>query len=71
MRYIRVYADKTIRKKNSFNWSVVIGKKPAKGKKAKGNVLYAGHGYDTKDAARRQANRHNMALKQPLEIISE
>jgi len=65
MRKITVYPDRTVRKKDSWNWRV---EEPSKKKGGGVNVLYSGHGYDTKAIARRQAARHNKTLCEPLKV---
>lgn len=65
MRIIKVFPDKTIRKKNSWNWRV---QEPSKTKAGAVNVLYTAQGYDTKAIAKRQAKRHNGTLLSPLFI---
>lgn len=64
-RILNVFPDKTLKKKDSWNWNVT---EPSRKRKGRMNVLYTAQGYDSKAIALRRARAHNKTLKLPLFI---
>lgn len=64
-KFLKVFADKTLRKKDSWNWNC---SEPSRKQKGLINVLYSAQGFDTKAIALKRAQAHNKTLIKPLRI---